>query len=436
MFWFTSALLILIAAFLIARPLLAKAEPSKDLPADHDVAVFKDQLTELEEEFSEGLLDRDAHDAAKLEIQRRLLTAASSAPAKENPLSAKMRRLLAALIAGSIALGGVGLYLRLGQPGFPDQPFIERLARRLGTDAVEAQHQLDEIARLTDKLAAHPDDAAAWRDLGRAQRALARHPDGAESLRQALVKGERDAEVIAEMAESQVYAAQGEVSADSKRAFETVLIAKPDHPKALYFLGQERMQANDPQGALKLWRRLESQSAPDAPWLAMIRNRIAEAEGILSGKAPVGASGAPDVGAMVAKLEARLKANPNDAKGWSMLGRSYAALGEIDKSRDAYGKAAKLVPTDLELKQAYAVMIFEAARQRDAKAKVPQEAADLANEVLKQEPKAMDALFLAGQAALDQGRKSDAKGYWTRLLEQLEPASPDAADLKKMIDGM
>lgn len=31
--------------------------------------------------------------------------------------------------------------------------------------------------------------------------------------------------------------------------------------------------------------------------------------------------------AMVGKLEERLKAQPDDAEGWSMLGRSYSALG-------------------------------------------------------------------------------------------------------------
>ena len=436
MLWILSVLLILITALLIARPLLRAASAEKGQRSDYDVAVFKDQLAELEEEYAEGLIDDAAHEAAKLEIQRRLLAAATAGHDDARPLSVKARRLLAIGLLFGLTLAGTGIYLLLGQPGLPDQPYIDRLASRLGTETSEAQHQLDEVARLTERLGLHPEDTSAWRDLGRAQRMLGRHADGAESLKHALMKGERDPEVIAEMAESQVYAAQGEVAPETRRAFEAVLLVKPDHPKALYFLGQERMQANDAQGALKFWRRLEAQSAADAPWLAMIKQRIAEAEAILSGKAPLAANGAPDVGAMVAKLEARLKTNPKDVKGWEMLGRSYAALGEIDKARDAYGKASQLAPEDLELKQAHAVMIYEAARMKDPKAKVPALAAQLADEVLKQDPKAMDALFMAGQAALDQGRKSDAKALWSRLLEQLDPASPDYGDLKKMVEGL
>jgi len=45
---------------------------------------------------------------------------------------------------------------------------------------------------------------------------------------------------------------------------------------------------------------------------------------------------------MVARLEARLKENPNDADGWRMLARSYEVLGQADKAKDARAKADAL----------------------------------------------------------------------------------------------
>ncbi|MBF0267788.1 MAG: c-type cytochrome biogenesis protein CcmI [Alphaproteobacteria bacterium] len=436
MLWVLAGLLILITVFLIARPLLAKPSSHDGSRADYDLAVFKDQLSELEDEHAQGLIDGQALEAAKLEVQRRLLAAAHASKEETHPLGLAPRRLLALALLLVLPLAGGALYLVLGSPKQPDQPYLDRLAMRLGTDVSQAQHQLDEVARLTEHLGRHPEDGAAWRDLGRAQRMLGRHPDGAESLRQALTNGEREPEVIAEMAESQVYADQGEVSIQAKRAFETVLLVSPDHPKALYFMGQERMQDNDAKGALHFWRRLEAASPAGAGWLPMLKQRITEAETRLSGKAPQTQSGAPDIGAMVAKLEARMKENPKDVQGWTMLGRSYAVLGEMEKARDAYQKAMALTPDDLDLKQSYAVMLFEVARSADPKAKVPTEAAALMNEVLKQDPNSFDALYLAGQAALDNGGKSEAKALWSRLLDLLDPASEDHADLKKMIDGL
>ncbi|MEA3173501.1 MAG: cytochrome c-type biosis protein CcmH, partial [Gammaproteobacteria bacterium] len=41
-------------------------------------------------------------------------------------------------------------------------------------------------------------------------------------------------------------------------------------------------------------------------------------------------AGAPDVAAMVAKLEQHLQQQPSDVTGWLMLGRSYLAMERLD----------------------------------------------------------------------------------------------------------
>jgi cytochrome c-type biogenesis protein CcmH len=51
---------------------------------------------------------------------------------------------------------------------------------------------------------------------------------------------------------------------------------------------------------------------------------------------------APDVLAMIAKLEQRLHDAPNDIDGWIMLGRSYAALEKPTQALTAYQKAYDL----------------------------------------------------------------------------------------------
>src|SRR5271165_2627546 len=56
----------------------------------------------------------------------------------------------------------------------------------------------------------------------------------------------------------------------------------------------------------------------------------------------------PGVLAMVAQLEARMRAQPNDAEGWLMLGRSYLTLERLDEAIDAYDKVLKLEPNNLE----------------------------------------------------------------------------------------
>ena len=60
------------------------------------------------------------------------------------------------------------------------------------------------------------------------------------------------------------------------------------------------------------------------------------------------------VGVLIGGLEARLAANPDDAKGWILLARSHDHLGNNDRAWNAYSRARELGMADesLELKLA------------------------------------------------------------------------------------
>jgi cytochrome c-type biogenesis protein CcmH len=60
----------------------------------------------------------------------------------------------------------------------------------------------------------------------------------------------------------------------------------------------------------------------------------------------------PDVNTMIAKLIARLEKQPNDVKGWKMLGWSYLNTDMPEEAATAYETALKLEPGDLETKKA------------------------------------------------------------------------------------
>jgi cytochrome c-type biogenesis protein CcmH len=60
----------------------------------------------------------------------------------------------------------------------------------------------------------------------------------------------------------------------------------------------------------------------------------------------------PDVDTMIAKLVARLEKDPNDVKGWKMLGWSYLNTGRADDALTAYQTALKIQPADPEIAKA------------------------------------------------------------------------------------
>lgn len=120
----------------------------------------------------------------------------------------------------------------------------------------------------------------------------------------------------------------------------------------------------------------------------------------------------PDVAAMVGGLAQRLSENPDDVTGWSMLGRSYIAMGRYPDARDAYREAWTRTPvpgTELKLALAEA----EALSDPDA---LRGEAGRLFEEVLAAEPGNDKALWYGGLAALQSGQHDLVRQRWTALL--------------------
>ncbi|HZX33011.1 MAG TPA: c-type cytochrome biogenesis protein CcmI [Rhodocyclaceae bacterium] len=131
---------------------------------------------------------------------------------------------------------------------------------------------------------------------------------------------------------------------------------------------------------------------------------------------------------MVAKLAERLKANPDDMQGWIMLGRSYKAMGRYAEAAEAYGKAERIVLQDPGLLTDYAEAI--AMSNQNRMLGKPKELIDRA---LKLEPENPQALLLAGVAAMQTGKRTEAANYWEKLLPMVEPGSEMETMLKNSI---
>lgn len=128
---------------------------------------------------------------------------------------------------------------------------------------------------------------------------------------------------------------------------------------------------------------------------------------------------------MVDGLADRLKANPDNPKGWVMLARSYKVMGRLQEAENAYAKAGKFIETDPDLLADYADLL--AARAGDSLEGQP---LVLINKALALNPLHPMSLMLAGNAAYRQGNFAAAVNNWEKLLSVLEPGSPDAQQVE------
>jgi cytochrome c-type biogenesis protein CcmH len=131
---------------------------------------------------------------------------------------------------------------------------------------------------------------------------------------------------------------------------------------------------------------------------------------------PPGAAGgqhdvsADQLTAMVAKLAAHVEKNPDDAKGWSLLARSYYVMGRYPEAVRAYERAAALTPRDPDLLADYADALgMTHGRSLQGKP------LELVERALAIDPEHWKALALAGTAAFERKDYRGAIAYWERL---------------------
>jgi cytochrome c-type biogenesis protein CcmH len=132
---------------------------------------------------------------------------------------------------------------------------------------------------------------------------------------------------------------------------------------------------------------------------------------------------------MLGKLVEKLKKNPDDAKGWVMLARSYKVLGRYAESAEAYGHGGALVDGDPSLLADYAEVLGQANG-----GKLDGKPTELIAQALTIDPNEPQALYLAGATATDRLDFPAVADYWGRLLLQLEPGSEEAKSLQAAVD--
>jgi len=158
-----------------------------------------------------------------------------------------------------------------------------------------------------------------------------------------------------------------------------------------------------------------------------------------AGAPPVHADGTPDVGAMVARLEARVKGTDATIDDVIMLARSYRVLKREEDSLALYRRAQTMAPQDEGLK-----LILASALIRSESDANRGEGEKLVDGILQAEPKKPEALWLKSLGLINRheigqarqiltelnglvGANSDAKNAVSELLQSLAAAPPAAA---------
>jgi cytochrome c-type biogenesis protein CcmH len=354
--WFGFALMTAAAILAVLWPLARRASK---LRSGSDVAVYRDQLEEIERDRAGGMIGDKEAAAAQVEVSRRLLAAADAPPAvqagegSEGLASAIWRRRAVAVVAlVMLPLGAASVYLTLGSPSLPDQPLAPRLAAVRGNQSVEAL-----IAQVESHLERNPNDGRGWEVIAPVYVRLARFDDAVKARRNALRLNERTSEREAALGEALALAANGIVTAEAKASFEAAVALDASNVQARYFLGLAAEQDGNRSQAAAIWRALIEGAPADAPWLDFVRGALARVDGGAAPRGPTDEQIAASsdlsseqrnvmIRGMVERLAERLNRDGSDVEGWLRLVRSYMVLGERDKALAAVLDARRALAGD------------------------------------------------------------------------------------------
>jgi cytochrome c-type biogenesis protein CcmH len=347
--WFLFALMTAMAIFAVLWPLARR----KGMPqSGSDLAVYRDQLEEIQRDRAAGQIGDVEAEAAKVEVSRRLIGAADAQAATPGPLPAATaawhRRLVAVIALFVLPLGAGGLYLKVGSPDLPGQPLLARAAdvRNQSIDHL--------VLQVEAHLQANPEDARGWEVIAPVYLRLGRFDEAVKARRNLLRLSGESAERQADLGEALVGTANGIVTAEAKAAFERAVALDAQDVKGRYFLGLAAEQDGRRADAVSIWRAMVVGAPQDAPWVGFVRGELARLEG---GPAPEDLAAAAELGpeqrmtmirGMVEKLSDRLHHDGTDLEGWLRLVRSYMVLGERDKARAAAGDARHALASDPE----------------------------------------------------------------------------------------
>ena len=326
MFWIGAALLASGAgAIVLRRAALARGAGA----ADPTLSVYRRALAEIDDLANRGLIAPDEGRASRAEAGRRLLAAADRSAAPVADAAPPWAMIAAAVAAPLLALG---LYLALGTPGAPDQPFARRLAAWRANPQAAAAPEL--AAALRSMAAERPHDPEPLRRLALLDAGLGDPNGAAFALRKALAIAPDRADLLGPLGEILVWKAGNKVDGEAQAVFRRLLKADAKSPTARYFLSLADIAAGRKTEGLAGWRGLRAAMSDADPRAAMLSRDIASVEKtglptpIIDAQDTSPAAMSSAIRGMVDGLANRLKSQPDDPAGWVRLVRAYGVLGE------------------------------------------------------------------------------------------------------------
>jgi len=274
------AVLIAGALLFVVPPLLRRGLRMGETRDAVNVAVYRDQLRELEADLRAGTLAPDQHEKARGEIEARLLADVGKGDAPAHPR--RHTRATALALGLAVPICALAVYVAVGNP----RALSPQTAGGENAHGVSAQQFEAMVLRLAARLKENPEDPEGWTMLGRSYAVLGRFGEASEAYAKAVARMPRDAQLLADYADALAMAQGRTLQGEPERILLRALAIDPNNVKALLLAGTAAFNRNDGAAAVRHWERVLGLLPAESDMVQRVQASIAEARS-LGGKTQI-----------------------------------------------------------------------------------------------------------------------------------------------------
>jgi cytochrome c-type biogenesis protein CcmH len=283
-FWLVCGIFVAIALAFVLPPLLqgaaTKAVASSQKEAN--IAVYRDQISELETDLATGIISREQFDQDREEIERRLLEdmTSSGAVSARHLKPAKDGRGAVYAVALGLPILAVAFYLQIGNPYATPTPVSASAPAMAPTTNGEVSQERIEanVASLAKRLEQNPGDLDGWKMLARSYTSLGKYGEASAAYAKATALKSDDADLLADYAFSLAMASQQKLQGKPLELIKKALQLDPENPKALELAGGAAFEARDYNRAIEYWQKLLGRVPANSEVAESLTERINEAK--------------------------------------------------------------------------------------------------------------------------------------------------------------
>lgn len=251
-----------------------------------NIAVYRDQLSELEADLRNGIVSEEQYAQDRDEIERRLLEDTATPKKKKIVTAPAVTRNTAYLLGIGLPIVAMIFYLNVGSPkSISEPPQVSSAPRQTAAPEERTQEQIQaNVEKLAKRLESTPNDPQGWTMLARSYSSMEKWTEATGAYARATEQSPNNADLWAEYAFATAMANGKSLEGKPLEMINRALKVDPQNAKALQLAGSAAYQAKDYKKAINYWQQILKQVPADSEVAQAINERIDDAKRLSAGK--------------------------------------------------------------------------------------------------------------------------------------------------------